>query len=353
MSNKMKRTMVLLLIMLKEAGPTAACSSSCSSGCDCYSRGLSSVPQHLPTNITGLYLWGNVITTVSQSDFSRYSSLASLTLGSNQISVINGRAFYNLTRLRFLYLDENQLTSLGADAFVGLHNLEFFNLRGNNISTIAAGAFANLPLLETLVLSYNRITTFPIEALSNMNSSGWHVDLSRNQMETLPPTAYDVLNSTVNSYSYIDISNNPWQCDCRMPPFKQKMTGVPDFEKQIICAGPANLAGSSLLAVDPEDLSCAETGTSASPGPVSGTSTSPGSTDGTSSGGSDDWFSLPSFLSSLLAVLVGVILILAVLFVIRCTKRSNKTSPVPIPAPVTRAEPWNRGQPRGHVQHSW
>ncbi|KAI8489913.1 hypothetical protein Bbelb_322740 [Branchiostoma belcheri] len=56
MPNKMRTLLVLLLIILKETGPTKACSSSCSSDCDCGSRGLSSVPQDLPTDITRLTL---------------------------------------------------------------------------------------------------------------------------------------------------------------------------------------------------------------------------------------------------------------------------------------------------------
>ncbi|KAI8522110.1 hypothetical protein Bbelb_018640 [Branchiostoma belcheri] len=38
---------------------TTACSSSCSSVCDCNNKGLTSVPQDLPTNITRLDLQGN------------------------------------------------------------------------------------------------------------------------------------------------------------------------------------------------------------------------------------------------------------------------------------------------------
>ncbi|XP_078656637.1 protein slit-like [Branchiostoma floridae x Branchiostoma belcheri] len=76
MSNKARRMLVLLLIILQEAGPTAAqwdytCSSICSSLCSCRDRGLTSVPQYLPTDITQLHLYGNAITTLSQSDFSR------------------------------------------------------------------------------------------------------------------------------------------------------------------------------------------------------------------------------------------------------------------------------------------
>ncbi|CAH1233945.1 Hypp859 [Branchiostoma lanceolatum] len=72
-----KRMLVLLLIVLKEAGPTAAapaqtCSSSCSSTvCRCSGSDLASIPQDLPTTITTLDLWDTGITTLSQADFTR------------------------------------------------------------------------------------------------------------------------------------------------------------------------------------------------------------------------------------------------------------------------------------------
>eukprot|EP00058_Branchiostoma_floridae_P003981 XP_002589469.1 hypothetical protein BRAFLDRAFT_80107 [Branchiostoma floridae] len=371
MSGKMKRTMVLLLIMLNEAGPTAAWQdcSSCSSYCYCSSRGLSSVPQDLPTGITGLYLRYNVITTLNQSDFSRYSSLTTLDLRSNRISVINSGAFNNLTSLATLNLNNNQLASIRADMFVGLENLVYLYLHGNNIhsieagtfvnlpqlrnlrlnsnqltsltadmfkglddlddlylshndiSTIEAGALANLTKLRDLNLSHNNISTFPMEAASNLNTSGFiydlyewpHLSINDNQMETLPPMAYDIL----ASIRTVNITNNPWQCDCRMLPFKQRMTSFPDFEKQIRCAGPENLAGKSLFyLVDPEDLNCEETG----------------SVDGTSLGG----FSLPLFLSSLGGVLVGAFLTSAVYSAAWCKIRRRKTTPNPVKYPRYR-----------------
>ncbi|XP_019620478.1 PREDICTED: uncharacterized protein LOC109467025 [Branchiostoma belcheri] len=87
MSNKARRMLVLLLIILKEAGLTAACSSSCSSNCYCASRGLSSVPQDLPTNITRLSLGRNALTTLSQSDFSHNTNPRGTNSGLDQISL--------------------------------------------------------------------------------------------------------------------------------------------------------------------------------------------------------------------------------------------------------------------------
>eukprot|EP00058_Branchiostoma_floridae_P003937 XP_002589425.1 hypothetical protein BRAFLDRAFT_77870 [Branchiostoma floridae] len=326
MAKNAKETLILLLIILNGAGLTAACSSSCSSYCWCDNRGLSSVPQDLPTDITILDLQYNVITTLHQSDFCRYSNLTILYLTSNQISVINSRVFQNSTSLTQLDLSSNQLTTLRADMFAGLDNLQRLSLQHNNIhsieegtfnstpqlrylrlynnhiSAIAAGTFVSLSQLSTLDLYNNQLTsltagmflgldnletlylynnnihsieagTFPTQQLRNLYldnnnittfATGAFVDLPHlntldlqyNSMETLSVMAYDILASIPT----VDISNNPWQCDYRMCPFKLRMNGSYPFERQIICAGPANLTGKSLLLdVNPDDLICERT----------------------------------------------------------------------------------------------
>ncbi|XP_019629504.1 PREDICTED: leucine-rich repeat-containing protein 15-like [Branchiostoma belcheri] len=398
MSSKGRRMLVLLLIIvMRKTGPTAACSSSCSSKCDCSNSGLSSVPQDLPTTITKLDLEGNAITALSQSDFSRYRSLTTLELQANQISMIHNKTFHNLTSLthlnlgdnhltnlttdmfaglsnlwyltlhnnqltslpagifaglgnlrevwlqhnqltnlptdifaglanlkdlqltsnkltnlptdifaglgilRLLWLSDNKLTSLPNDIFaglanlkdlrlssnkltslpddifVGLGNLEKLYLNGNDIHNIEAGTFSDTTQLRDLNLGYNKIgtitantlenllqlqilslyhtniNTFPVEALSNLNISVLsELSLNNNQLETLPPMAYDILASISN----VRIDNNPWQCDCMMAPFRQRMNGSKPFENQIRCAGPANLIGQYLQDVNPEDLIC-------------------------------------------------------------------------------------------------
>ncbi|XP_019646388.1 PREDICTED: SLIT and NTRK-like protein 2 [Branchiostoma belcheri] len=303
----MKMMLVFLLILLKEAGPTAACSSSCSSWCWCDNSGFTSVPQDLPTTITRLDLSHNAITTLSQSDFARYSNLTRLWLYHNQISVINSGAFYGLSSLTGLWLRYNQLTILRSDMFVGLDTLLELNLYDNNIHSIEAGTFNATPQLQQLYLDQNNITIFP-ESPSLANIS--NLRMNHNQMETLSSAAYDIM----FSISYVNIDNNPWQCDCRMLPIKQKMTGFRDFEKQIRCAGPEHLEGKSLLlVVEPEDLNCEETGSTDSTSPAS--------------------FSLSAFLSGFLGGVLGSFLILVIFLAIWCIKMRAKTRPAPVPDP--------------------
>ncbi|KAI8483960.1 hypothetical protein Bbelb_383500 [Branchiostoma belcheri] len=132
-------------------------------------------------------------------------------------------------------------------------------------------------------------------------------------METLSSEAYDLL----SSFSYVNINNNPWLCDCGMLPVKQRMTETLGFEQQITCAGPEHLAGKSLLfEVDAEDLNCEDTGT----GSTGSTSTAPAQS-----------FSLSAFLGGL-----GVIpFAFRPGMVLKEKSQNEPSAPVPDPSCVT------------------
>ncbi|XP_078658326.1 uncharacterized protein LOC144903784 [Branchiostoma floridae x Branchiostoma belcheri] len=159
MGKKPAGVLMFLLVILMVLG-TAELQSDCrcsSSTCDCQSRGLTSVPQDLPTNTTELLLQSNQITTLSQSNFSRYGSLEILELGSNRISTINDQTFYPLSNLSSLNLAFNRIPILTPGTFTGLGNLEILNLRRNDITDIPAGTFNPTPQLITLELRNNRL----------------------------------------------------------------------------------------------------------------------------------------------------------------------------------------------------
>ncbi|CAH1233957.1 Hypp868 [Branchiostoma lanceolatum] len=65
-----KTMLVLLLIVLKEAGPAAACSCDVFGSCACSSAGLTSVPQNLSTTATKMDLRYNAITTLTLASIS-------------------------------------------------------------------------------------------------------------------------------------------------------------------------------------------------------------------------------------------------------------------------------------------
>ncbi|XP_019635836.1 PREDICTED: chondroadherin-like [Branchiostoma belcheri] len=370
MSKRPPCVLMFLLVLLRVLGTTDACDCSASTTyCNCVGLNLTSVPQNLLTNTTRLFLKQNQITTLSQSDFSRYRSLKSLDLAYNHISVINSQAFHHLSSLTALWLIHNRLTSLRADMFTGLVKLDTLFIYNNDINDIQAGTFDSTPNLRSLYMYYNKLTTlradmftglgnfkglylnnnditdiqpgtfnqtpllknlflnnnkltslkfdmftglgnvqgltldgnnimniqartfnstpqlvnlnlennqiqslpsnllvnllqlgslklshnkmtmFPFEELSDVQTISFLYG-HNNKLTTLPSMAYDVF----SSISYVNIENNPWQCDCGMVPFKLKMTGSYPFEDQINCSQPDHLTGLKLKNVKLEKL---------------------------------------------------------------------------------------------------
>ncbi|XP_078678433.1 uncharacterized protein LOC144914454 [Branchiostoma floridae x Branchiostoma belcheri] len=118
------------------------------------------------------------------------------------------------------------MTHIQSGTFADLPNLLFLEMNNNKISIVQVGTFSNLPKLERLSLENNYITALP---------------------------EYNELMSIAN----VHLQNNPWQCDCRMLPFKQKMVGK-WFVDNIICKEPSRFFGQKLKDINPDDLICEE-----------------------------------------------------------------------------------------------
>ncbi|XP_066277287.1 leucine-rich repeat-containing protein 15-like [Branchiostoma lanceolatum] len=215
---------------------------------------LTSIPtiQYQFPELQNLYLSYNNITDIPADAFFNQPKLSSLLLHSNRISTVSSAAFTGLANLKTLYLYNNALTVLPDYLFVGLSGLDSLQLQHNAIMQIFPDTFTEITTLTYLYLSNNNIKTFPIEALSKIPSI-YRLYLHSNQMMTLPLEAYDML----SSISVVDIGINPWQCDCRIVGFRQKMTGTPSFEYQITCTDPRH-DGQRLKDINPEDLTCEE-----------------------------------------------------------------------------------------------
>eukprot|EP00058_Branchiostoma_floridae_P025693 XP_002611183.1 hypothetical protein BRAFLDRAFT_88418 [Branchiostoma floridae] len=373
MGRKLRCLLIFLLIILKEPNlqvdgwwlltPKADCSCAPSSRCDCTDRGLTSIPQNLPTSVYGLDLKRNKITMIQKGTFANLSQLQELNLFENQITMIQAGTFVNLARLQELdlsrnkismiqpgtfvnlarlqelnlsankismiqaglfvnlarlqklnlsfnqitmiqsgtfanlpqlqelSLDNNQMSMIQAGTFANLPQLQRLVLSNNHISMIQAGAFTNLPRLQELLLTYNQISmiqaglrvTLPlihelwlvnnqitiIQAGTFVNlpqlQELWltnnqitmiqegafanlpkfrHLDLRNNKLSAIVPLAFGLLPSNL----VIKLDGNPWQCDCKMAPFRLDLTEFPTFTDQIRCAQPAKLrAGIALI----------------------------------------------------------------------------------------------------------
>ncbi|XP_019628154.1 PREDICTED: leucine-rich repeat-containing protein 15-like [Branchiostoma belcheri] len=224
----LKTLLVLLLTVSRESSPTAACSSSCSSDCDCSNRGLSSVPQDLSRNITKLNLEGNSITSLSQSDFSKYTKLVDLLLQKNQISIINPGTFSNMADLICVDLHSNKLSNILPGTFKNIPKLRMLWLYYNPLPDIKSGTFSDLPELTSM-------------------------QLVGNQMRSIHPDIFLNVPKLKTLYMW----DNPWHCDCRMKPVRKRITETKSpFKKQITCQEPSNVRGKQLDRINLEDLIC-------------------------------------------------------------------------------------------------
>ncbi|XP_078594367.1 uncharacterized protein LOC144872181 [Branchiostoma floridae x Branchiostoma japonicum] len=231
-----------------------------------------------------LYMKNNNLTNLKSGMFTGLGNLQTLELKNNEINEIQAGTFNSTLQLETLYLDNNNLTSLRSGMFTGLGNLQHLELHSNEINDIQAGTFISTPRLRYLYLSGNKIAHLRsgmFTGLGNLQEL-WLFDngISDIQVGTFSPTQQlrilkldqnrlEVLHAdmfvVLSSISDVDINNNPWQCDCRMVPFRQLMSGSTpwwsdSFENQITCDGPIsrNLRGQKLKYMRIEDLICEE-----------------------------------------------------------------------------------------------
>ncbi|XP_078603435.1 uncharacterized protein LOC144877396 [Branchiostoma floridae x Branchiostoma japonicum] len=303
MANKLATLLVLLIIILREAGQTQLCGSSCPSVCNCVGRGYSRVPLSLPRTITSLKLSHNSITNLRRNGFSLYSKLKELSLNHNKISKVHKLAFSR--QLQKLYLSNNKITYIQPGAFSRLFQLQELSLNGNKITNIDPGTFSCLPgificlsRLRSLILGNNKITKIPLGTFRNLtglsslslNSNSLTtvlpgtftnkrrlkhlslrnnqitdfmigtfsdlprlhlLDLSSNQLRDIQPGVL----SNLTNLKTLRLDENPWNCDCRMVDVKKTFK----FNNKITCQEPSNLHGRKLDEIDPNNLICKKT----------------------------------------------------------------------------------------------
>ncbi|XP_018421576.1 PREDICTED: toll-like receptor 8 [Nanorana parkeri] len=148
---------------------------------------LSSVPLHLPSSLTHLYLSNNIIKVIHRDDFKNLVNLEVLFLSANCPRCFNAAypckpctgkgyleiddfAFQFLKNLTVLHLDSTSLYTISKTWFQNTTQLKVLNLRLNYLVTeMATGDFFSyLQSLEILDLSYNyNVQSYP----NNINIS--------------------------------------------------------------------------------------------------------------------------------------------------------------------------------------
>lgn len=194
-------------------------------------------------------------------DFSTsLSALKELRLEHNSLHYISGYSFERLDNMEKMDLSYNQLTSVGPGVFKGLSRLRQLYLNNNRLIVVQQGSLDMLPTLEVLQLSNNNISQIEGEALAPLYSLAV-LALDGNNLQHLKFKTFISLHTTA---THIQLSGNPWSCDCELHRVFSKILFVRhlhiDDYSNVTCRYPPQLAGALLTWVDSQ-LCIAETAT--------------------------------------------------------------------------------------------
>ncbi|KAM9425814.1 uncharacterized protein KZ484_013741 [Pholidichthys leucotaenia] len=192
-------------------------------------------------------------------DFSQgLSLLQELRLDHNLLQHIDSFSLGDCGNLRKLDLGYNHIRTMDVRAFNGLSRLRFLNLEGNRLTVLKDGLLNRQQSLEVLLLGHNIISKVETEALAPLRRLTL-LSLRGNQLEHIRFKTFLKLQTTT---TYIQMSLNPWICDCELQRDFSKINHVRHLHVEdyadIICRAPAQQAGSHLASMDSQ-LCIAET----------------------------------------------------------------------------------------------
>ncbi|CAM9501106.1 unnamed protein product [Lampetra fluviatilis] len=245
----------------------------------CAKKGLLSVPATVDRRTVELRLADNFITRLRRQDLANMSNLVDLTLSRNTLGEVVAGAFADLRALRSLYLDGNRLTRLCNVTLRGLTTLRLLTVSSNQLSHIANETFEDfITTLEDLDLSYNNLETLPWEAVQRMSSLHFlgldhnlldrvlpgaftqlhklsRLDLTSNRLRTLAPDALFLRAGAAAAAGgplAFSLAGNPLHCNCEVLWLRRQRRQ----DQLETCATPAHLAGRSFWAVGEEEFLC-------------------------------------------------------------------------------------------------
>ncbi|CAH1996137.1 unnamed protein product [Acanthoscelides obtectus] len=182
-----------------------------------------------------LQLNNNNITKITSNALVDLVELKGLDLSQNSLQSIAKGLFDSLLNLQYLNLANNPLTNMASGTFRGLLNLRELDLSGNKLTQLSFGLMHFSPLLKSLTLDNTQIETIhnsellgvprleilnirknkKLKEIENYVLSDTPIlktlDISGNELMFLPRSI-----ENLTMLRELDISSNPWACDCRM-----------------------------------------------------------------------------------------------------------------------------------------
>ena len=123
---------------------------------------------------------------------------------------------------------------MGEKLFYKLPNLQSLDLSNNLISHLHPRQFYYLTKLSYLDLSHNTISNLPGSTITSLSSSLSQLNLAGNILNSLPSSTFSIL----SSMSILDLSSNPWNCNCMLAEFHHKLSQSNSVPTGTTCSTP-------------------------------------------------------------------------------------------------------------------
>lgn len=252
----------LVLALLCLLGSVHTCPGLCScsaNSTNCSGVGLvslSPIAPQLPQDLLILHLSQNNLTSLGHATLANLSSLELLDLSHNYFSFLQPRVFSSLPDLRWLNLSGNNLGGQTATpTSEHINHLELiYGLNQTHAGIgISKEVFSGLWRLRGLDLSLNGLLWLPKGLLDGLQGLVW-LSLAGNRLTSLDRATFEPL----VRLQQLQVSENPWVCDCKLRDFKHWMEWLIYRDGQVDsmrCSLPGNLKDRDIRSVPAEMFS--------------------------------------------------------------------------------------------------
>lgn len=250
-----------LIIVLTQAGSDwlncahiTECYCKWSSGkktASCVSAGLKRLP-NLAADIQVLDLHGNPLKVLEEDDFANIGllNLQRMNLSSTSLQSLHPNTFRELRILIELDLSQNDLLHLSPDTFRGADRLRVLILNDNPLRFLVAEQFPPLKHLKKLEISRCKLRNVHPFAFVNLQALET-INIHQNLLSSIHQ---DTFNLPV--LKTLTLSDNPWNCDCRLREFHDWFLNSNLGNEQVFCRSPEIKANMPWRSLKRDDFIC-------------------------------------------------------------------------------------------------